>query len=141
MTAPIDTDDGLRAALDSIVSQPDEPHDKLWEEIGKCLLIRAHHGERLRGRHIDEYISAYLVAAIEVLKLRPDGIVRADRPWALLVSVAKRAAMRAVAVNDSAGLTARDPITHKRRAIDSRVVSLDGLRDRSGFDFEYEDAV
>jgi hypothetical protein len=134
------TDTGLRDALAEFAHARGTMSGSVWHQIGSELLNRAHSEARhVRRQDADEFVSAYLCSAMHTLISRPETIVAATRPWALLVHIAARQARRTVEFSRSGGLTARDPVSHHRRA-GPTVISLDWLRDEFGYDPSSDEA-
>jgi hypothetical protein len=126
----LSTDCGLRAALSQIAREPENCHSQLWDEIGAQIVTRAHRDAQPWQRHAAEYAGAYVVAAVETLKLRPKKIWEARSPWGVLVTIGRRAGTHAVGADLACGLTARELATHGfGHDRNPTVVSLDTLTD------------
>jgi hypothetical protein len=131
----IATDAGLRTALTRLTSGPSQSHAEVWRLLGDQLLTIARRDARWSRRERDEYVGVYLLAGLEALSGRPERLLRTATPWALLITICRRGAAVAIAAGARGGLTGRDPVTHRTTtAAVPRVVSLDALREATGFD-------
>jgi hypothetical protein len=132
--ADLSTDTGLRTALARIADEPALSHGEIWEEIGAHVLIRADRDARRWHRHAAEFIGAYVLAAFELLKLRPERVLGARTPWGVVVGEGRRAGVRAVGLDMTCGMTARDDKSHRvRLSLAPRVVSLEAITESTEF--------
>ena len=132
--ADLSTDTGLRSALARIADEPKLSHCEIWEEIGAHVLIRADRDAHRWHRHAAEFVGAYVLAAFELLKLRPEKVLGARTPWGVVVAEARRAGDRAVGHDMTCGMTARDDKSHRvRLSLAPRVVSLEAITESTEF--------
>jgi hypothetical protein len=130
----IATDPGLRTALTRLTG-PSSLHAEVWRLLGDQLLTIARRDARWSWRDREEYIGAYLLAGVEAVTVRREPLLRTATPWALLITICRQAAAAVTAAGARGGLTFRDRVSHRTStAVVPRVVSLDALREATGFD-------
>jgi len=135
----IETNDGLRRTLVAITGRPAEEHGREWEAIAVEVMDRADRDCQAPDRHYDEFVGAYALAALELLKVHPQRLLQARNPWGMLTTIGRRAGRNAVAQNMNCGLTARDERAHKVvPSAAPKVYSLDALCEETDFDLERE---
>ena len=122
------SDSGLRLLLAGLVERHCFLGTAEWEAIGAHLLALAERDAWRVHRHAAEFTSAFVAAAIEVLRRHPQTVLSADSPWGMLVTRGRHAGEDAAGAEATCGLTNRDPRTHHVHfASLPLVVSLDGL--------------
>lgn len=121
------TDNGLRLRLTRLVDQHQFAGAD-WEAIGTQLLWLAERDAWRARHHSSEFISAFLAAAIELLRQHPQTVLSARSPWGLVVTKGRCAGRNAAGAEATCGLTDRDPGTHHVRFANlPLVVSLDSI--------------
>jgi hypothetical protein len=131
----IATDAGLRMALNRLTTGRSGSDAEVWRLLGDQLLTVARRDARWTWRDRDEYVGVYLLAGVEAVTARRERLARTATPWALLITICRHAAAVASAAGARGGLTGRDSVAHRTTASGApRVVSLDALREATGFD-------
>jgi hypothetical protein len=134
----IATDDELRAVLTHLTLRRHNAQTETWRLLGDRLLAIARRDARWCWHDRDEYVGAYVSAGVEAITTRRERLLRTPTPWALLITICRHAAAGATGSVAGGGLTGRDPATHRTRTgVAPRVVSLDALRDCTGFDVDH----
>ena len=132
-------DEDLRTALCELAACSNPVGMPLWETIGRQLLALARRESLSWPRHAQEFQGAFVDDAIKRLRRYPETVISADHPWALLSTHARRAARAAVAAESRAGLTDRDPVTHRVRIAELTtltVSSYEAMAERSNAPIE-----
>jgi hypothetical protein len=121
------TNDGLVAALTHLRGRPFAGTPQ-WEAIGAQVLYLAERDVCPWPRHSAEYSGAFTFGCIDFLVRRTTTVLNARSPWGLLITTGRRHAKSALGAEMACGLTARDPVTHRRRYADAAtVISLAAL--------------
>jgi hypothetical protein len=124
------TDAGLRAALGWMTHNPRRRGCAIWEAVGSELLTRAQRHSWRWPRHASDFVSGYVVGALDALTDRPESVRQARSPWAVVDTIGRRAGQHAAGEAATGGLVARDPVTHRvRLSLVPKVVSLELLAD------------